>query len=233
MTIEERNELVEGHLYIVDHVLDLVFGIDQTNSFYEDYQQEGRLALILAADSWDEHRMPFKRYAYIGVVWHLARIWQSVSGIVKISYTMWDKIRSLIREVDSDVTIDEITELTKCSTRTANRIMLALNVTSLDEPISEDDDTTYADMIVDDDADKFIDDIVERLYLERYIRYVISKFHDGWHKEFITQYFSDIMAGCNLTMPEYAAKYSRSPERCRQLVVRAGRAFRIAHMRIH
>ena len=145
-SIEDRNKIVEKYLYIVNILVRkyLNRGVD-----YDDLYQVGSMALVLAAERYDPERgVDFPAFAAPTILGEIKRYFRDKGWAIKVPRKMKDlsvKIPSVKQKLEAelqrtpkvseiaqrlDVTEEELTALTLCSSRWTKRNRKAENTLS-------------------------------------------------------------------------------------------------------
>lgn len=187
-----------------------------------DLINEGNLGLIKAAKVFDNTKgTKFISYA----VWHIRdMIIKSLcndSRIVRMPFNKSTKIKSvndnfsyLEQELKREPSIEELSEHMGCKTRDLEYIFKLPNThTSLDAPLSNDEDCHSLSETIPSDNNTFSTSITDSLKID--INVILSNLPD--RESNIIQLYYGINVPSSLTFDEIAEKYDICRERVRQI----------------
>ena len=231
MTIEERNKLVEDNLDLVDWTLLHKLSINCKNPFYEDYQQEGRIGLIYAANTFNDSMAQFSTYA-VTCIWHrVSRVKYDVPSALHVPAHLSTAIPIVLPLLNEGLSFDEISAKSGIPLYSVQLIDNIFNQAELDAPLDEGEDITLLSTIEDKKTSNFADTIIENSHISQCIESVINSFRSKWAREFVREYFNDTARGINLSLEDYGAKYGKTRQRCSMVMQQAKDKFKLIYER--
>lgn len=233
MTLEDRNKLVEDNLSLVDWTLNHKLGITQRNPHYDDYQQEGRIALIKAAETFNEDAAQFSTYAVVCIRSRIQRRRFDMTDIGRVPRTISASLPLVLSLMTGELTLEEISEKTGVSMDMLKRINDIFHPVRLDEVLLNDDGEgiSLIERLVDQDSIDFDSNIIEIIHINQCVKRLLHYFKTKWVKSFISEYFNDIIQGNDVTFEEYGVKYGKTKQRCSDLAAHARRLFKVFYTR--
>lgn len=158
---------------------------DESKMGYNDLFQEGMIALIEAAKTYDESMGSFSNYAFPRIKWHCLRSYKASGQTIRKPDHLHQKRNDYIKAVDlyqaayhippTDRTISSLTGFSIDEVKTIRRSFK--QVKSLNIPVGEDGDTPLQDLI-EDERDNFEE--VEHLMYCTKLREDLQKLMDEY-----------------------------------------------------
>ena len=220
MTTEERNVIVEDNLKLVDWVLNNKFNIHAGNQNYDDFRQEGVLGLMYAVDTWKESVSQFSTYATNCIIFKVieARRKSRFIGIPRSMIGYATKAMGMFNDGDSTKDIAKALGIGEDTVKCMISISCPVN---LDTEIADTDGLTVGELIPDPSATGFEARIADEDFINTAVNSVIKSFRMEWHREFIREYFDNLIHDEAAELDWYAAKYGRTKQQCSSIILRA------------
>lgn len=211
---ENQEQLVLGNLNLIHSIIKTCIGINADDiNRYEDYFQEGCLALIKAVKSFDETKnVLFSTYAYHTIKGHLQTYKMNYDITKGIKYPP-SKLRSKYCKYldlkNSNTPTDEICKQLNISNIDALMFDTIGNAVSLDVSVSNDENgITMSELIIDSSID-IENDLIEHeneCILFNIIRDVLNECSDVQRNVYI-DYLNNYLGTHKLSRNELAAKH--------------------------
>ena len=210
---DERRVFVEDNLNLVDYIIQRQLHIPVYDMYYEDYQQEGRVGLIMAAIRYDESKgFAFSTFAaqyIIGMVKRFRR--DFVRGEVKISRKVVDLIPRVTNLYLEGYSYEEISDKLNLSSDEYQAVLCALSITSLDSPIGYDSNgnSLYVSDTVGHEDWNLVDVMGEERVIEC-IERTADVFTKDYHRDIWYDYIYPAFFGERVVNTVIAKKYNCS-----------------------
>lgn len=235
LMLDIKNQVPGAANTLIEHNLRLVVSIARKYSiFYSipllELIQEGNIGLIRAVEKFDASKgFKFSTYATYWIRHSISRSVSAHSRVIQLpSYviellTKIKKVsRTLAQELNREPTSREIAEAAHLDLSKVEMVLdCSHNVSSLDIPVSDDEETTAGDLIADDE-DPFIS-----IFSECDNAVIASILHTlGEREEEILRLRFGINHDRPCTQEEVGKKFNLSKERIRQIETKALRKLR-------
>lgn len=224
-----KNELIESNLRLV---ISVAAQYNNRGVLLNDLIQEGNLGLITAVDKFEYRRgFKFSTYATWWIRQAVRRAIRDQSRTVRIPANMSDLThklnriqRQLMQELGRMPTSKELAERMGEREDIVRRIQqINLDPVSIDAPIGENEDATYADLVVDRDTPSPVK-LAESEGLQEEIAAVLAGLPTREAKVIRMRYGIGISQ--ELTLKEVGAEHDVTRERIRQIEKKALRKLR-------
>ena len=214
----ETEELILNNLKLVDYCIHRYFHIYITNPEYEDYQQEGRVGLILAAQRFDKNTgYQFNTFAMSYIYGYLIKYRNENSFTnVKISRTIKEKIATFVALTNAEKSKNEILQELNISEKEYCIYTQILYPESLNQEIKLEDATTLGEMI--GFKDTHFDQIEIDMIFQELLEKSLCIFKQEKHRQIWKEYFTRYYQGDKCTGKELSQKYNLSESNTRKVI---------------
>lgn len=209
---ESQEKMVLDNLTLVDHILQKDMHVYPNNQNYEDYQQEGRLGLVLAVKRFDESRgYKFSTFLFPYIKGHMLRYHREfLSRYIHISRRVLELAPKTAKLYYEGYTPKEIMQKLNISEKIYLEIISTISITSIDAPISnhsiKDSETLYLSDVLGME-DKNIADFLGEERVINAIDIVANTYNNDTHKNIWYDYAYPAYYGEKVPEKVLAAKY--------------------------
>lgn len=225
---EKKKYLVTDNLKLVDHVIQKSLHISANDPYYDDYQSEGRLALVKAAVAFDESKgVKFSTYACLYISGYVRRLRREFThSLVRTPRSVMDNFVHVMQLSEQGLSYEEIEEELGISKDEIQEALNSYGTISLDQPLSDidnpSDNLTYDDVLGYWDTEFDVVDEDDRAL--KAVEAVASKLSERdrniWYEYIYPLYFED-----NVTEREIADKYGISRSYVSRLILKFKKMF--------
>lgn len=188
----------------------------------DDLIAEGNIGLIKAAQRFDDTRgfkfityaVTWVRQAILDAIQKHSRTVRMPSNKIQQINEVRDITAKLLQENDGNVSPDAVCQEMGIDLHTYHVLLSANASVSLDKKISEDDDKTMHDFMVDEGAN--LENHISEISMKKQLQIALGCL-TNLEKEIIMESFGLNKEGRELTMNELAFKFDYSSERIRQI----------------
>lgn len=140
----DRKHYVTGNLNLVYHILKTQLKIPMTDSYYDDYVQEGMCALTLAATRYDEHAgTTFSTFASSYIEGYMRRYRREFANCpLRIPRRMLDVMPAIYTLQNEGYSNEEVAEKLNMKGMDFRYLMCAIAPASFDAPVGSDSENT-------------------------------------------------------------------------------------------
>ena len=207
---KDKEEIVLSNLNLVDYVIKKQMHIPIYDSYYEDYQQEGRLALIIATMRYDASKgYAFSTYAISYISGYIKKYKRGfVNGLLKVPRTAMDLVLKISKLYLDGYTMEEVCLQLGISNKEYSELLSAMNVQSIENPAGSDSDgnNLYLRDLVGE-YDKNIVDILGEERVIECIEKVANSYKNDKHKNIWYDYIYPAYFGERVTNDALGRKY--------------------------
>ena len=221
---QARDKLIRSNLRLV---VKIAHDFKNLGLPFEDLVSEGNIGLIRAAEKFDpEKGSKFSSYASWWIKQAMRRALSEKSKTIRIPVASVNKIlkikkirQQLLRDLDREPTIEEISNETGLSCRVVKRLIkIDMNTLSLNDPILSGEEGEMSKLIPDHSV-KTPNKNLETIESAKYLRELMEILNERERNILIMRYGLD--GSDPQTLDEISKKIGRTRERVRQIQTKA------------
>lgn len=217
---EKRNVFINSNLRFVISISRQYTGRGMSLA---DLIQEGNLGLMAATEKFDHKKgFRFTTYSSWWIRQSISRAVMKKTNTVSVPVYLQENRRKVLRskyklteQQSSPPSVEEISRDSDVSLYAVKQIIKGINVVSLDNPVSDNNENTYKDMLVSVEPAPLQEIICRRKSLYSLLSESLNILEEK--EESIIRLRYGFGIDTVLTLKEIAGKYSLSPERVRQI----------------
>lgn len=219
---DEQKQVVCDNLNLVDYCIQKRLHIPLYDNSYEDYQQEGRYGLCLAAMRYDASTgHAFSTYAMTYIEGYVRRYRREMQSLMHVPRHIIDLTYQINKLQSEGYTYEEIQLKLSLTSREMEDIQNTILISSLDTPVSvSEGDTISLHSILGHEDLSIIDALGEERLFE-YIERVAEGLSSDKRRSIWYDYIYPAYYGENVTQKKLAKKYGLTQSVVSRILIEA------------